>query len=69
LRHAAVNEHQRILELGPRRDWGIRVIQNAMLRHQAPTANAEFGVAFPRWHAFDKFHARPNATRVLPTTA
>ena len=40
-----------------------------MLRHEPAAADAEFGIAFGGEHAFDQFHARPDAAGILPAAA
>ena len=69
LRHAAVDEDQRVLELLPRGGGGVVVVEDAVGRHQAAAADTEFGVAFAGDRAGDQLHTRPDAAGVLPTTA
>ena len=40
-----------------------------MLRHEPAAADAKFGVALGGEHAFDQFHARPDAAGILPAAA
>ena len=69
LRHAAMHEHQRVLEFFPGVSRDFLRAENLVGGHQASTANAELGVPFFRWSPSDELHARPNTARILPTAA
>ena len=64
-----MHHHQAILQqlaCGRRRFFGR---EDVVLRQQAATADAIFRIIGLRFHPLDHLHARPNAARILPTTA
>ena len=69
LRHAAVDQHQAVLQLAAGLRRGVALVQDAVLRHQPAAADAELRVALAGEHAFDQLHAGPDAARVLPAAA
>ena len=69
LRHAAVNEHETLLQLASRFRRGIRSIEHTMARHQATAADAEFRIALAGRDAFNELHPGPHTAAVLPATA
>jgi len=69
LRHAAVDEHQALLQAFPRLFRNVVLIQNPVRRHEAAAADAKLGIAFRRDYAANQFHARPYAAGILPAAA
>ena len=70
LRHAAVHQHQTVLQV--LRAWparhraGPRML---VVGQQAAAADAEFRIALLGRGAVDEFHARPDAAGILPAAA
>ncbi len=69
LRHAAVHQHQALLQTRPRLRADFGVIENAMIRQQPAAADAELRIALGCEHALNQLDARPDAARVLPSAA
>ena len=69
LGHAAVDEHERILEFFSRRGGNAIEAEKGVARQQATATDAVFGVAGLRAGALDEFDARPEAAGILPTAA
>src|SRR5690606_30834042 len=68
LRHAAVHEHETLLEL---RREALRqtVVQELVHRQEPAAADPELGIALARELAADQLDARPHAAGVLPAAA
>ena len=69
LGHAAVHQHERLLQSGARRGRHAVETQQRVPGQQAAAAEAVLDVARPGGHAFDELDARPEAARVLPAAA
>ena len=69
LRHAAMHQHQALLQPGAgfARDFGIG--EDFVIGEQAPAADSEFGIAFGGARAVDQLDAGPDAARILPAAA
>ena len=69
LRHAAVNEHERILQSLARLGGDFVLRENVVRRHQPAARDAVLVIAWLRCDALDQFDARPHPAAVLPATA
>src|SRR5262249_36602189 len=69
LRHAPVYEHQTFLQLASHFGWGLGWAEQPMWRQEPASRNPDLRVPFTRGYAFDQFHGRPPAPRVLPPAA
>ena len=57
LGHAAVDEHEALLQAGARGGGDVGLGQNLVGRHEAAAADAKLGIAFGRHHAGEAGHA------------
>ena len=69
LRHAAVDEHERVLELLACLGGGVVEAEDTVLRHEATARDFKLGVALAGDDALDELHAGPDAAAVLPAAA
>ncbi len=66
LRHAAVDQHQAVLDFLSRLRAGLVVAEHMMDRHQPAARDSEFGITRFGRRAADQLDARPNAAGILP---
>jgi hypothetical protein len=69
LRHAAVHEHERVLECHARLVRHAVAPEQRVARQQASAADAVLGIARLRERALDQLHAGPESAGVLPAAA
>ncbi len=69
LRHAAVDQHQAVLEALARFGRNLGAGEDVMAREQAAPADAELGIALGCFDALNQFHPRPEAAGILPAAA
>ena len=69
LRHAAVPEHERILQFLPCRGGDAIAAEQRVARQESAAADAILGIAGLRGGALDELDTRPEAAGVLPAAA
>ncbi len=69
LGHAAVDQHQALLEFLARFGGDLVRPEDLVIGQQAAAADAEFGIALPGRHAVNQLDAGPDAAGVLPAAA
>src|SRR5207248_791602 len=69
LGHAAVNEHEALLQFMANLVGSFFARENVMLRQETPATDAEFEIAWFGANDSDQFHAGPDAAGILPTAA
>ena len=69
LRHATVDEDERVLEFLAGVSGDVGVVEHLVGGHEAAAGDAEFRVAFLGEGALDEFHAGPDAAGILPAAA
>ena len=67
--HAAMHQHQAVLQTLARLGRNLIDAIDAMARQQAPATDAVLGVVGTGQHARDQLDARPDAARILPAAA
>ena len=68
LRHAAMHQHQALLQPPARLRAHLGLGQNAVIRQQPAAADPELRIALCRQHALNQLDPRPNASGVLPAS-
>src|SRR5207302_8257383 len=66
LGHAAMDEHQAVLEVLARLGRRVLLAEDAVIRQKPAAADAPLGVTFLGPAAGDELHAGPDAAGVLP---